>query len=325
MQIQTLAIVGNGFDLAHNLPTSYAQFKDSQETASLVSFQQFVEKYCPEGSDWTAFEDRINDLSMSCFLRSHDDDFDYDSVISDVQRINKAFDTIRSSLLTYLKRVTSNTRIDVIPSIAAHIDSNTYVINFNYTATVDLYAEKVYNVHGSLTENEIVLGYDYRDEPCVIEFDMLKWSKPLCRERLAFFRFVKERMGLSPSASLPSSFVTDVFEMQSIKNSGKGFDEDDWEGFTHANLLKQFYNGCPECYEEYQPDIEWGYISKVGVLGHSLTADKAYLQTVLEKCVNVQEIILFTFQGERPDELAKKKQFLEQYASNIVTCFYQVP
>lgn len=322
MQIQTLAIVGNGFDLAHSLPTSYAQFKNSQETASVASFQQFVAKYCPESSEWTSFEDRINDLSMSCFQRSHDDAFDYDSVISDVQEINKVFDAIRSSLLTYLKRVTSNTKIDVMPSIAAHIDSNTYVMNFNYTATVDLYAEKVYNVHGSLTENEIVLGYDYRDEPCVIEFDMMKWSKPLCRERLAFCRFVKQRMGLSTSAPLPSSFVDDVLEMQSIKNSGKGFEEDDWEGFTHADWLKQFYKGHPECYEEYWPGIEWGNIRKVVVLGHSLTADKVYLQTVLGKCVNIQEIILFTFPGERADELAKKKQFLEQYTSNIVTCFY---
>lgn len=90
----------------------------------------------------------------------------------------------------------------------------------------------------------------------------------------------------------------------------------------HADLLKQFYKGHPECYEEYWPDIEWGHIRKVVVLGHSLTADKAYLQTVLGKFVNIQEIILFTFQGERPDELAKKKQFLEQYTSNIVTCFY---
>ena len=125
MPIQTLAIVGNGFDLAHNLPTSYLQFIYSQETASLVSFQQFVAKYCPESSAWTAFEDRINDLSMSCFLRSHNDDFDYDSVISEMQEINKVFDTIRSSLLTYLKRVTSDAEIAVIPSIAAHIDSNT--------------------------------------------------------------------------------------------------------------------------------------------------------------------------------------------------------
>lgn len=105
MQIQTLAIVGNGFDLAHSLPTSYAQFKDSQETASVASFQQFVAKYCPESSEWTSFEDRINDLSMSCFQQSHDDAFDYDSVISDVQEINKVFEAIRSSLLTYLKRV----------------------------------------------------------------------------------------------------------------------------------------------------------------------------------------------------------------------------
>lgn len=324
MQIQTLAIVGNGFDLVHNLPTSYSQFKDSQETASLASFQQFVAKYCPESSAWTAFEDRINDLSMSCFLRSHNDAFDYDSVISEMQEINKLFDTIRSSLLTYLKRVTSSTEIDVIPSIAAHIDSNTtYVINFNYTATVELYAKKVYNVHGSLAENEIVLGYDYRDEPCVIEFDMMKWSKSLCRERLAFFRFVKERMGLSPSTSLPPSLINEIFEMQSIKNSGKGFEEDDWEDFTHANWLKEFYNGHPECYEEYLPDIEWGHIRNVVVLGHSLTADKTYLQNILDKCVNLQEIILFTFQEERLEDLEKKKQFLGQYTSNIVTCFYQ--
>ena len=68
-----LAIVGNGFDIAHNLPNRYAQFVEALPTDAFDSFRELVGKYCFSTKSWTEFEERINDLTLSCFHKAYDD------------------------------------------------------------------------------------------------------------------------------------------------------------------------------------------------------------------------------------------------------------
>ncbi len=58
---KTLAIIGNGFDLAHGYRTRYESFSESVDDAALAEFKE----YCDEASieTWHEFENNINILT----------------------------------------------------------------------------------------------------------------------------------------------------------------------------------------------------------------------------------------------------------------------
>ena len=59
---RTLAIIGNGFDLAHNYATLYKSFVDSTDSESLDIFREYCDK---DGTitTWYSFEENINHLN----------------------------------------------------------------------------------------------------------------------------------------------------------------------------------------------------------------------------------------------------------------------
>ena len=318
----TLAIVGNGFDIAHNLPTRYSQFIDALPSDAFDSFKELVRKYCPSTKSWTEFEERINDLTLSCFHKAYDDNYDYDSVLKDIGEVNRVFDDIRIKLMDYLLGATQGVEVYRLESVARVLDDSVYIINFNYTSTTNLYSDRVFYVHGSLEESEIVLGYDYREEPCIIDYDMMKWSKSLCRERLSYIRFLKA-MGISfEESSLALAYIDDINKMQELQESGKGFEEEDWVLFKHPEMLKAFYNRYPDRYGEDTPELDYEGIETLIILGHSLIADRRYLESIFGKLINLKEVIIFTYPGESKDELDAKKQFLSRFFECINECFY---
>lgn len=318
-----LAIVGNGFDIAHGLRTGYPQFIAALPSDAFDSFRGLVEKYCVETKSWTKFEERINDLTLSCFHNAYNDDYDYDSVMKDIKEVNRTFDDIRIKLRDYLLTATQDIVVSRLESVSKVLDDSVYVINFNYTSTVNLYSDQVFYVHGSLEENEIVLGYDYREEPCIIDYDMMKWSKHLCRERLAYIRFLKARGITFKESSQVQSYIDDINRMQELKESGKGFEEEDWSEFCHPEMLMEFYSVCPDQYREDTPDLDYGKIETLIILGHSLTADRRYLENIFQKLINLKKIILFTYHGECRTEFEEKIRFLSRFSPCINMCFYK--
>lgn len=318
----TLAIVGNGFDIAHNLHTQYSEFINALSADIFAEFKAFVDKYCPESENWTAFEEQISSLSLRCFQKAYDNDCDYETVLNDIIEINRVFENIRLNLLDYLEKATTNTDVSHLQTISKVLSNSVHVLSFNYTSTAELYSDHVFYLHGSLEEKEIVLGYDFRDEPCLIDYSMMKWSKRLCRERLAYIRYVKTRLPLPIEELRLQPYVDDIYRMQEIKESGKGFDNEDLIYFNHPNMLMQFYNGNPYDYEDSIPNLNFEAIETLIILGHSLVADRKYLERIFERLVNLREIILFTYESEKKEELEEKKRFLTRYTSCITECFY---
>lgn len=95
--------------------------------------------------------------------------------------------------MNYLKN-----EIDIKPfkqkeSTKKNLDSETIAISFNYTDTAKKYIGNVINIHGSLEENVIILGYDYRDEPCLAQYEDMCWSKNLPRKSCSSQVFAEEK------------------------------------------------------------------------------------------------------------------------------------
>lgn len=172
-----LYIIGNGFDIAHKLPTQYWDFRTYLERVDdgfLHAFEMHYSIY-PNMSDeakkdllWNELETNLanidediiieNAASIEMDLESGDvgiEDTLYEYFTEEYQYINK--------LAVYLKRWIRTIKIlDTLPKVS-QIDKTNHdlYVNFNYTATLErvygIPAASVIHIHGSLR--------DYTDDP----------------------------------------------------------------------------------------------------------------------------------------------------------------
>ncbi len=172
-----LYIIGNGFDIAHKLPTQYWDFRTYLEHVDYDFLHAFETHYYiyPNMSDdtkkkllWNELETNLanidediiieNATSVEMDLESGDvgiEDTLYEYFTDEYQYINK--------LAVYLKRWIRTIKIrDTLPKVS-QIDklSQDLYISFNYTATLEtVYGipdSSVIHIHGSLR--------DYTDDP----------------------------------------------------------------------------------------------------------------------------------------------------------------
>ena len=142
-----LAIIGNGFDLAHGLKTSYYDFVCAQKEGTFKNYNDFLKRYGNGSQHWYSFEDRIDEISMQCFQCLYDDQYDYNEVLHDTDQINQLFKDIKGHLLKYLRNEVSGRKIKRKLSICKAVRKSTFAINFNYTDTAELYTKNVLYVH----------------------------------------------------------------------------------------------------------------------------------------------------------------------------------
>ena len=175
----TLYILGNGFDLAHKLPTAYWDFRTYLKSAHPEFLEAFEEHYdiYPSMSDeakkeylWNRFESNLANIdedsiiesgtSIEMDLESGDvgiEDTLYSYFTNEYQYIQK--------LSVYLKEWVRTIRIrDCLPRTSKIKDnSDDLFLTFNYTATLEnvylIRPDKVIHIHGSLR--------DYTPDPVI--------------------------------------------------------------------------------------------------------------------------------------------------------------
>lgn len=176
-----LYIIGNGFDIAHGLPTQYWDFRKYLEKVDYDFLRAFEMRYYiyPNMSDeakknllWNELETNLanidediiieNATSIEMDLESGDvgiEDTLYEYFTEEYQYIKK--------LAIYLKRWIRTIRIrDTLPKVSQidKLKHNLY-INFNYTATLEtvygISDSSVIHIHGSLRDYTVdpVLGH----------------------------------------------------------------------------------------------------------------------------------------------------------------------
>lgn len=175
-------IIGNGFDLDMGMPTSYSDFIRSKEWNEAVSgFNIYIqqEKYQKHSliaqlqlastkSQWFDIEKEIHK-----FVLDHPYNTD-----KDIRYIRSEFKVIKNSLTKYLNRLSDTFRVDetkvayqllltLMQSPLSNIE-----IYFNYTTPHAYLKRPMYYdigkctftfVHGSLKDNDIVLGCDLQE------------------------------------------------------------------------------------------------------------------------------------------------------------------
>lgn len=174
MSYTTLHIIGNGFDLAHHMPTQYIYFKQWLIKIGRLDVILELEKAFPKknGHDfmlWSDFEDALGEYDIkevadwnweSLYLVEnaisgvHFEDMN-GSMLLDVELIN----ILSNAFTSWVKQIPiANVR-------AFNLSQDTVYLTFNYTDTLEvLYnisENQVLHIHGRASKNEkLIFGHN---------------------------------------------------------------------------------------------------------------------------------------------------------------------
>ena len=316
-QPDTLAIIGNGFDLAHGYQTQYHDFVRHTDSVYLEQFKSCCEN--EKITTWYLFEDNIRLITERLFLRSMAESCDFDDNRREADRLAEVFRNIQTLLLQYLAKEVAGKSFQKKHSIEGQVGEHAIAINFNYTDTAERYFKKVFYVHGSLAEKDILLGYDYREEPCLAQFEDMRWSKRICREALAFRRLFLQNKRLPPDSKKYQELLSGLESYQHWENSGRGLDEEAQAFIPHYQTIHSFLKK----YRQHPfPGLDYRAIKTVVVLGHGIEADKVYLKTLLGQCKHLDKAVIFRYDGETEESYQNKCRFFAPYCGTIQQASY---
>ncbi|PUA96394.1 abortive infection AbiH-like protein [Acidovorax sp. 107] len=177
MQPTKLYVIGNGFDLWHGIPSSYARFKEYVRQRDRDLFDA-VDRYLPADEDWSDLESALADIDVDSIIDDLDQfmpsysaedwsdaghhDFQYEVDLV-VQRLSTELRARFGEWIRSLVIPTSGTATQHLRSI----DANAAFLTFNYTSTLgDLYAvpdAHVLHIHGEarMQDSELILGHGW--------------------------------------------------------------------------------------------------------------------------------------------------------------------
>ncbi|MBT2732209.1 AbiH family protein [Carnobacterium sp. ISL-102] len=294
-----LFIIGNGFDLAHKLPTSFnPNFKEIAEKNE--QFPYFWEIYQSQEIDiWSDFENLLakpdfNELEQifegykSDYLS--DRESDRDAIITQVD--------LNGNLIPSLYEFANQAEEKLIKKVA--ISSNIKLfkpedlfVNFNYTHTLEkvygVQASRVLHVHGEVGQDNLVLGYPEGDfSPEKYQYDVRQKGRGPYRES-----DIRDHIEDMMKSDMMDYYTYTAFEGLIIKV----------ESFNKAPQVKLL--------EEFLVRNE---IKEIIVNGHSCAIDFPYFE-YLSRNFRKAEWVFYAFDNKTKNNIEKliKKFSIEDY------------
>lgn len=161
-----LFIIGNGFDLHHQLPTGYSQFY--QEHQNFLDKHKMYFGLTDKKNAWFNFENELGDFDQIVFLNQYFFRKYYpngvplsDCTLSLPQTINCGIE-IYNEFSTIFKEWISTIKLDGVKR-QFDLPANSSYLTFNYTRTLqniyEIPEENVKHIHGSINEGEFIFGH----------------------------------------------------------------------------------------------------------------------------------------------------------------------
>ncbi len=314
-----LAIIGNGFDLAHGYKTSYGDFANAVGEEFFADYKEFLNTYLGNTNEWNCFEKQVENLTRAFFqniVLENSDELNHIDELSRIDEFNRVFMCIKNELIKYLSKEIAIKPFDKIKAIKDIINENTVGLNFNYTDIAENYINDIIYVHGTLKENEIILGFDPPTPTCLAPYKSERWFKYYCRDRLCFKRYLVQNLHMTSRDTLYEQLCEDFESILSVENTGRGRIESDITELENGNVISE-YLSIRNIDILTKMGVSLSNISNVIVLGHSIKSDETYLNEILSKCTNLNKIVIFQYEGEKTEDIELKKLFFNSYCSNI--------
>ncbi len=190
MKTKKLYIIGNGFDLAHKLPTSYEDFyewlngtsyvqenptNDDHFLAAMIDIFKFSEIDGKSIKLWSDFENALGHLDIGSFIHNVVDEYTDEEDVAELGQISEqvyayinyiskpdALDRIQERFSAWVRDLPKYEDIDPVYDI----DKDGQFLTFNYTDTLeDVYGinpNNVLHIHGQASDPNvnIVVGHN---------------------------------------------------------------------------------------------------------------------------------------------------------------------
>lgn len=174
--IENLYIVGNGFDLHHNVHSRYSDFHKwwQEHTMSSYMYEDEIESYFHCDDLWSSFEENLAKFDYEKFSKdvavgnrpnmasNHPEASLEDARIEVEMQLEQWWADIKFGLVKWLAQLNPPNPHNIIQILA----ENSYFLTFNYTFTLEyLYGispGKVLHIHGRVGDSvaNIYLGHD---------------------------------------------------------------------------------------------------------------------------------------------------------------------
>lgn len=174
--MDTLIIIGSGFDIAHDLPTRYSDFKsyleNNTESSDDKYFYDSLNAYIDNEILWSSFEkalgildeDKLRDDCLTCLPSYGDEDWSDSGHYSYQYELEKRLQ-FSSQISMYLKRWINQIYIENNSVFSSKLINQNYLfVSFNYTDTLEqIYKipnEKILYIHGrAKNSDELIAGH----------------------------------------------------------------------------------------------------------------------------------------------------------------------
>lgn len=310
-----LYIIGNGFDLAHGLKTSYKDFYDflSKEKLSsgldkyierMQAHDTHLEKFSCESEKkkyfWTEWESSFHTVGIMPYIIGFSGDDSLKIKNDFITYLNKwIIETVNNSLSEYHQKY--------------NFEDNSLFLSFNYSSTLENLYSIDYNnityIHGKSQnlESNLIFGSSYSLEPVNItnlerEVFKAKYLTPFRHESVK-----TDLANLKKYSEIPET------KQQHPPKLTKAFYKD-IASIINQNNLKTKYKDIEEIHiighsvGYYQDDMSPGE-ELLKSLNNYTNIDDGYYEFLLTKLKKLQTVVVYEYQNTAKYKVKKLKQF----------------
>ena len=303
--IDKYVVVGNGFDMNLGLKSSYQSFLDDigenyklKEPSDFYKFNPLFQKDI--NGNWSDFEGLFENLIFNANSIE-----DKKLACQTVDTYNQALEMLELQFYTYLSREYRQWKqriVGEVNPVYRSIFRDAKVFNFNYTNTLsdielkDL-ADKVYQVHGSLENRNIIFGGGFLEHDRVSEIVL-----PNSTDNDKLVRIKKDHLLLKERDEMPRDIEPDdEMDLYILGHSIAG---------TDLNFLSKWIEQARKIYLFY---YKRDYSEKMQTLLQNFKRDvveKVQLIPFVDVLVDKEQALEFNLSGENLSEEEKGEEEL---------------
>lgn len=281
MKYNTLYIIGNGFDLAHRLPTKYSDFHHfitNNNNDLEDEFENYFNLKVNSDYKWTNFEEDLGSFNSKSFYDSicnidvSDEDFRPSFVFGledDItQQADELVRDIREAFECWLETI----KIDNIKKKFKFEEKSVFV-NFNYTPTLqevyNIEENRILHIHGNIFEDRgnLIFGHDDESEP-VFELDENGDSNRTMfsdSESASRYPFEALKKLVSETVSQNKSFFENIKNLKNIIVYGHSLNQIDIAYFEEINKYAKKAIWKVSFYGEHEKEHHLNVLKSIGI------------------------------------------------------------
>ena len=236
----TLFIIGNGFDLAHGIKSSYWNFREwlGNNRSNLIGMMDIF--FSNQRDVWSSIEQALgeyNEESILDYCRP-DEEFDYDHSLSSSARVEDSPMAIFRPVLEEFRQAfrdwVNSIEISGIEKVYK-LNTDSRYLSFNYTDTLEteygIAQNKVTHIHGSrLNDEEYIIGHNNNRNPSSVwDDDGLTFEQQAYENIIVWMNeFTKQ---YNRNIANHSSFFDSLYDIKQIIVIGHSMSKVDWPYF----------------------------------------------------------------------------------------------